>query len=641
MLVLSAHDLTRRLGDRLVVPGLSFELYHGQRVGLVGPNGVGKSTLLHLLAGRDTPDHGEVRLHAGAQVGLLEQQPRFAAERTLFAEAQAALEHWHQAQRELESVTAALAQAQDPVEHERLAARYDRLNELLRHHDAYQIDHTVHAVLSGLGFTTADFDRPVLSFSGGQQSRILLAKLLLAGPDVLLLDEPSNHLDVQTTEWLENWLVEQHQAMIIVSHDRTFLNRVATHIWEMDGQRLHCYRGNYDAYVRQRDERRAVQQRTWEAQQEYIARQEEYIRRVHYGQLARQAQSRRNALEKLERIERPVTLAPPQIAFASERRSGDVLIEAEGLTKGFSADRMLFSRLSFQLKRGERLGIMGPNGCGKSTLLRVILGLEPPTAGQVRLGHQVDVGYFDQHLACLADDQEVLRAAWPEGDREMTELRMRQHLAAFGLTGDQVFQKVGQLSGGERSRLALAKLAAQRVNLLILDEPTNHLDLWACEALEEALRVFDGGVILVSHDRWLLNRVVDWLIVFAGGQTTLVHGNYDTYQRLRATDASAPESDQAKAKPKEKPKSQAPAGTAAPPPRRKRRFPFRKIEDLEADIAAAEEEVRQLEQRLASPDLYREGSKVKEITAAFEAAKARVAQLYEHWEEAVEWNNKR
>lgn len=639
MLVLSAHALTRRLGERLVVPGLSFELYHGQRVGLVGPNGVGKSTLLHLLAGRETPDCGEVRLHAGAQVGLLEQQPRFSAERTLFAEAEAALEHWRLAQRELESVTAALAQAQDSGEHARLAARYDRLNELLRHHDAYQIDHTVQSVLSGLGFTAADYDRPVLSFSGGQQSRILLAKLLLAGPDVLLLDEPSNHLDVQTTEWLENWLVEQHQAMIIVSHDRVFLNRVATHIWEMDGQRLHCYRGNYDAYVRQRDERRAVQQRTWKAQQEYIARQEEYIRRVHYGQLARQAQSRRNALEKLEHIDRPVTLAPPQIAFSSERRSGDVLVEAEGLAKGFSPDRLLFSGLSFQLKRGERLGIMGPNGCGKSTLLRVILGYEPPSAGRVRLGHQVDIGYFDQHLAGLSDEQEVLRAAWPEGDREMTELRMRQHLAAFGLTGDQVFQKVGQLSGGERSRLALAKLAAQRVNLLILDEPTNHLDLWACEALEEALRVFAGGVILVSHDRWLLNRVVDWLIVFAGRQTTLIRGNYDTYQRLRASEPTAPAADKGKLKPQAK--SQAPAGTASLPPRRKRRFPFRKIEDLEADIAAAEEAVRQLEQQLASPELYREGSKVKEITAAFEAAKHRVAQLYEHWEEAVEWDNRR
>jgi ATP-binding cassette subfamily F protein 3 len=639
MLVLSVQDLTRRLGDRLVVPGLSFELYLGQRVGLVGPNGVGKSTLLHLLAGRDTPDRGEVRLHAGAQIGLLEQQPRFAAERTLFAEAQAALEHWRQAQQELESITEALAQAQDPIEHERLAARYDRLNELLRRHDAYRIDHTVQAVLSGLGFTAADLDRPVLSFSGGQQSRILLAKLLLAGPDVLLLDEPSNHLDVQTTEWLENWLVDQHQAMLIVSHDRTFLNRVATHIWEMDGQRLHCYRGNYDSYVRQRDERRAVQQRTWEAQQEYIAKQEEYIRRVHYGQLARQAQSRRNALEKLERVDRPVILTPPQIAFASERRAGDVLVEAEGLAKCFSPDRLLFSELSFQLRRGERLGIMGPNGCGKSTLLRVILGLEPPSAGQVRLGHQVDVGYFDQHLASLADEQEVLRAAWPEGDRDMTELRLRQHLAAFGLTGDLVFQKVGQLSGGERSRLALAKLAAQRVNLLILDEPTNHLDLWACEALEEALRIFDGGVILVSHDRWLLNRVVDWLIVFAGGRTTLIRGNYDTYQRLRAAEAAAPAAD--KPKPKPKPKGQASTETSASPPRRKRRFPFRKIADLEADIAAAEEEVRQLEQQLASPALYREGSKVKEITAAFEAAKARVAQLYEHWEEAVEWDSRR
>jgi len=633
MLLLSASDLTRSYGDRLIIPGLSFELYHGERIGLVGPNGVGKTTLLHLLAGRETPDRGEVRLHAGAEVGLLEQQPRFDADRTLFTEAEAALDHLRQAQAELLRVTEELAQATDPAEHERLAARYDRLNELLRHHDAYNTDHHIEAVLEGLGFHHADYDRAVTTFSGGQQSRIMLAKLLLASPDVLLLDEPNNHLDVRTTEWLEDWLTQQRQAMLIVSHDRMFLNRVATQIWELDGRRLNHYRGNYDAYVRQRQERFALQLKTWEAQQELIARQEEYIRRVHYGQLAKQAQSRRNALEKLERVERPVAIASPSIRFTAERRCGDVVVEAHELAKAF--DRPLFSGLSFQLKRGQRLGIMGPNGCGKSTLLKILLGQEPPTAGQVRLGHQVDVGYFDQHLAELSADQDVLRAAWPVADPEMTELKMRQHLASFGLTGDLVFRKVGQLSGGERSRLALARLASLHVNLLVLDEPTNHLDLWACEALEEGLRAFEGSVILVSHDRWLLNRVADLLIVFDDGQVSVVHGNYETYQRLRAV-ASAPPPPAKKAA-----TSAAPAVPASTPAKKKRRFPYRKIEDLEAEIAAAEAELRLLEEKLASPDLYREGSRIKEITAAFEAAKARVAQLYEHWEEAVEWSGKK
>lgn len=634
MLLLSASDLTRSYGDRLIVPGLSFELRHGERIGLVGPNGVGKTTLLHLLAGRDAPDRGEVRLHAGAEVGLLEQQPQFDADRTLFAEAQAALDHLRQAQAELVRVTEELAGATDPAEHERLAARYDRLNELLRHHDAYNTDHHVEAVLEGLGFRPEDYDRAVTTFSGGQQSRIMLAKLLLAGPDVLLLDEPSNHLDVRTTEWLEGWLAQQGQAMLIVSHDRMFLNRVATHIWELDGRRLNHYRGNYDAYVRQRDERFALQLKTWEAQQEHIARQEEYIRRVNYGQLAKQAQSRRTALEKLERVERPVAIESPTIQFTAERRCGDVIVEAQELAKAY--DRPLFSGLSFQLKRGQRLGIMGPNGCGKSTLLKILLDKEPPSAGKVRLGHQVDVGYFDQHLAEVSDDQEVIRAAWPAADPEMTELKMRNHLASFGLTGDLVFRKVGQLSGGERSRLALARLASLHVNLLVLDEPTNHLDLWACEALEEGLRAFEGGVIIVSHDRWLLNRVADLLIVFDGGQVSVVHGNYETYQRLRAV-ASTPMPPAAK----KSPPSGVVAAPAAAPAKRKRRFPFRKIEELEADIAAAEAQVRELEEKLASPDLYREGSRIKEITAAFEAAQARVASLYEHWEEAVEFGGKK
>ncbi len=633
MLLLSAADLTRSFGDRLIIPGLSFELYHGQRVGLVGPNGVGKTTLLTPLAGRDAPDLGTIRLHAGAEVGLLEQQPRFDADRSLFAEAQAALDHLRQAQAELVRVTDALAQASDPADHERLAARYERLHELLQHHDAYNTDHHVEAVLAGLGFRPEDHERSVTTFSGGQQSRVMLAKLLLTGPDGLLLDEPSNHLDVQTTEWLESWLAQQSQAMLIVSHDRMFLNRVATHIWELDGQRLHHYRGNYDAYVHQRVERVALQQKTWEAQQEYIAKQEEYIRRVHYGQLAKQAQSRRLALEKLERVERPVAIDGPHMRFVPERRSGDIVLEVRELSKSF--DRPLFEGLTCQLLRGQRLGIMGPNGCGKSTLLKLLLEREPPTSGVAQLGHQVDIGYFDQQLDELTDDQEVIRAAWPAADPEMTEQKMRNHLATFGLKGDLVFRRVGQLSGGERSRLALARLAQLHVNLLVLDEPTNHLDLWACEALEEALRAFEGSVIVVSHDRWLLNRVADLLIVFVPGQPRplVVHGNYETYQRLHGQASSTPAA-------KAKPPAAAAASSPAAAPRRKRRFPYRKVEELEAEIAAGEAAVRELEARLAAPDLYREGSRVKEITAEFEAAKVRLAHLYEHWAEAVEFSEK-
>jgi ATP-binding cassette subfamily F protein 3 len=531
----------------------------------------------------------------------------------------------------------ALSKAVTEAERKSLADRYDRLNELLRHHDAYNVDHRVEHVLDGLGFTQDDYARPVVTFSGGQQSRLMLAKLLLAAPDVMLLDEPSNHLDIDATRWLENYLVEQHEAMLIVSHDRYFLNRVTTKIFELHAGQITSYPGNYQAYWRLRQERYEQQLKTWEAQQEYIAKQEDYIRRVHYGQLHKQAQSRKKALDRLERVERPTQVELPHMHFGDVRRTGDVVLEVERLSKAY--DRPLFRDLSFALPRGKRLGIMGPNASGKTTLLRIVLGEEKPDSGTVQRGHLVDFGYYDQHLQTLPEGQQVIRAVWPEPDPDISEQRMRDLLGRFGLTGEQVYQMVGALSGGERSRAALARLVALGVNVLVLDEPTNHLDLWACEALEQALLEFEGTVIVVSHDRYFLNRVVDMLIVLEGdGRARVIHGNYDTYERMRnqqeAAAAATPKEIAEDAQPARSPANTVGSGK----PKRKRRFPYRKVPDLEADIAAAETRLRQLEQLLASPDLYRDGERVKQTTRAFEEIKALLQQLYEHWEEAVELN---
>jgi ATP-binding cassette subfamily F protein 3 len=629
MLLLSCSGLTRGFQQGPLFEDVAFELHHGDRVGLVGPNGVGKTTLLRILAGLAEPDQGEVRLHAGAKVGILEQEPRFDGERSLFDEARSALDALLQAQEELVRVGELLARTTDEAERKRLTDRFDRLNELLRRHDAYNLDHQVEAVLQGLGFAAEDFDRPVNTFSGGQRHRLMLARLLLAAPDVLLLDEPSNHLDLAGTQWLEEYLSKQNEAMILVSHDRCFLDRVANRIFELHNRRLTSYVGNYSAYVRQREERYQVQLRTWEAQQEYIARQEDYIRRVHYGELHKQAASRRNALERLERVERPVAIEKPQMHFLSARRSGDVVFEVQDLAKSY--DRPLFSNLSFQVRRGQRVGILGPNGSGKTTLLRILLGEETPDAGQVSRGYHLDIGYFDQHLQMLPNDAEAVRAVWPD-DPQTQEQDMRNLLARFGITGERAYQRVASLSGGEKSRVALARLVARKINVLVLDEPTNHLDLWACEALEEALQQFEGTVLVVSHDRCFLNRVVDMLIVLDGkGKARVIHGNYETYQRMIQGEAAS-------ASPEDnRPTRASDASTVPPRPvRRKRRFPYRKLEELEAEIAAQEDRVRQLEAALADPNLYRDGEKVKETLQAFEEAKQRVAQLYEHWEEAVE-----
>jgi ATP-binding cassette subfamily F protein 3 len=633
MLLLSCTQLSRGFDAEPLFEELAFELYSGQRVGLVGPNGVGKTTLMRILGGLDRADTGAVRLHAGARVSLLRQQPDFAPGRTLFDEARTALQELLAAHDDLVKTADALAHATEDVAKKSLAERYDRLNEMLRSHDAYNVDHHVESVLDGLGFRKEDYDRPVDTFSGGQQSRLMLAKLLLAAPDVMLLDEPSNHLDINATRWLEDYLIKQPEAMLIVSHDRYFLNKVVTKVFEMNAKTIQSYPGNYEAYWRLRRERYEQQFKAYEAQQTHIEKQEEYIRRVHYGTLHKQAASRQKQLDKIERVERPVWIDTPRMHFGEVRRTGDVVLDVEGLSKAY--DRPLFSDLTFMLKRGQRLGIMGPNGCGKTTLLKILLGQEKSDHGTVTLGHLIEFGYYDQHLKELDGAKTVIRAVWPHEDADANEQTMRDLLGRFGLVGDQVHQIVDKLSGGERSRAALAKLVADGVNVLILDEPTNHLDLWACDALEGALLDFDGTAIVVSHDRYFLNRVVDLLLVFEGdGKVQIIYGNYDTYERMRLLQEPAKTSkakDDAKVAREE-------ARSANKPAKRKRRFPYRKVEELEAEIAIEETRLKGLEAALASPDLYREGAKVQEKMQAFEDAKVKLKQLYEHWEESIELN---
>jgi ATP-binding cassette subfamily F protein 3 len=633
MLLLSCARLTRGFDEGPLFNDVGFELLAGDRVGLVGPNGAGKTTLMRLLAGLDRPDDGVVRMHAGARVALLRQQPVFEAGRTLFAEAKTAFDELTAAHDDMVRTAEALSKSTDEAEHKSLAARYDRLHELLSHHDAFNVDHRIEQVLDGLGFLKRDYDRTVDTFSGGQQSRLMLAKLLLSAPDVMLLDEPSNHLDIDTTRWLEEYLVRQPEAMLIVSHDRYFLDRVVTKVFELHACRITSYPGNFKQYWRLRRERYEQELKAYESQKEFIEKQEEYIRRVHYGQLHKQAASRQKQIDKIDRLERPTMVETPYMHFGGVRRSGDLVFQVEDLCKAYGP-KVLFKDLSFSLPRGRRLGIMGPNGSGKTTLLRVLLGQEAADSGTVRTGHLVEFGYYDQQLQSLPADKPVIRAVWPESDPDAVEQGMRDLLGRFGLVGDQVNQRVGDLSGGEKSRAALAKLVAQGVNVLVLDEPTNHLDLWACDALEQALLEYEGTCIVVSHDRYFLNRVVDLLLVLDGsGNVQVIFGNYDTYELMRAQQQ---ETASAASKKSEKKDAPARATSSSKKEKRKRKFPYRKVEDIEADIGVAEEELAELEQLMASPDLYRDGERVKETTKAFEATKVRLAQLYEHWEEASE-----
>ncbi|HET6879442.1 MAG TPA: ABC-F family ATP-binding cassette domain-containing protein [Pirellulales bacterium] len=627
MILLSVTEVTKHFGPEPVLAGVTFEIRPGEKVGLVGPNGAGKTTLLRIVAGKDEADAGTVDVHASARMEYLEQQPEWLAGRTLWDEAMTALEDLVSLARDAEAVAQALADATDPHERAQLGKRYDRLQYELQHHDAYHLDHKVERVLDGLGFDRASFRRPIEQLSGGQQNRLMLAKLLLREPDLMLLDEPSNHLDIEATEWLESFLTETGQAMLVVSHDRYFLDKVTDRTLELFQGTVDDYVGNFSAYWKQKAERLKVQARTFEKQQEQIAKTEEFIRRNFYGQKSAQAKDREKKLARIERIEPPREIEGPAMGFPPADRTGDIVLRAEGLSKAY--DRPLFADLSFQIERGERWGILGPNGTGKTTLLRCLIGQTSPDEGNVQLGKGVRIGYYDQLLSGLDGESPVVEAIRPAG-KEFNEPQRRSLLARFGLTGDAVFQRVDSLSGGERSRAALAQLSASDANFLVLDEPTNHLDVWACDSLERSLSEFDGTVLFVSHDRYFLNRVANHLLVVEPGRFRVIDGNYETYLHFVRQGLAAPA---AKAADSSKVVEKKSAGAKT---KRVWRFPYRKPADIETEIIEREVRLGELQAELLLPEVLRDGRRVKQVQTAIADEQHAVRTLYEHWEEAAE-----
>lgn len=643
MILLELREVAKFFGPEPVLHQVSLEVRPGERLALVGPNGAGKTTLLKIAAGLVEPDRGRVERHPSISVGYLDQHPEFAKERTVWEEAASALADVAELTRHLEELSTALARETDETERRRLAERYERVHYEIEHQDAYNLDYRVERVLRGLGFAPASFGQPAATLSGGQQNRLLLAKLLLAEPDLMLLDEPSNHLDLDATAWLEEYLLSTRQALVVVSHDRYFLDRVTTRTLELYQGTVESYPGNYTQYQRLKAQRLTVQQRTYERQQEEIARLEDFIRRNQYGQRHQQALDRRKKIERMERVAPPRVIQAPPMAFSPASRTGDVVVRLTRLTKSFPG-KPLFGDLSWDILRGEKWGILGPNGCGKTTLLKCIVGELTPDAGQVVLGSGVRIGYYDQMLEGLDPQTPVLDAVRPP-NREFVEQQRRDLLARFGIAGDLVLQPVGRLSGGERSRVALARLAAMEANVLVLDEPTNHLDLWARGALEAALKQFDGSVLFVSHDRYFINQVADKLLVIEGsGQFRIVPGNYDTYLHLvrQGLIADARQAVSVDAQPAERRREgqtrSLPLDREQGKPRRKRKFPYRKVAEIEEEIAQREARLAELHELFAREDVLRDGAQVKALQAELEAQQAALARLYEHWEEAVELN---
>ncbi len=635
MILISAHGLGRQYAGDPIFLDLAFEIRAGERIGLVGPNGAGKTTLMKLLDGSEAPEYGQIHVRPGIRISLLQQQPEFGAEETLMDVARSGLASLLDLQRELEEAAQEMAEAEDQSDRDRATRRYDELHERLLHQDAYAIEHRVEEILFGLRFSEAEFQRPARTFSGGQQSRLMLAKLLLESPDLMLLDEPSNHLDIETTEWLENYLARQPVAMLVVSHDRYFLDRVVTKTWELHEGKLEIYPGNYTQYWKLRTERAKVLERQAERQEEKAEKLEAYIRKYGAGQRAKQAHDRERKLEKLqgERVDTMREIVGPVMGFEEVDRSGDIVIEARNLSKSY--DRPLFQELNVAVLRGQCLGVMGPNGSGKTTLIKTMIGREKADHGEVKLGHKVQVGYHDQGLQSLSPGTTVVRAVWPEDDPAWVEGDVRNLLARFGLTGELVFQTVGQLSGGEKAKAALARLCATNANLLVMDEPTNHLDIWSCEALERSIREFEGTVLVVSHDRYFLNQVTDRLLVLGGGRARVIEGNYETYQTLvRQENESAAD----KARARSAPPSLTAARILEKDKAAKKKFPYRKAADLEREIGEVETELAAVEDLLGQPATYRDALKAVGTQDRHRALKQRLEALYPHWEHAVEAN---
>jgi ATP-binding cassette subfamily F protein 3 len=685
MILLDVESVRKHFGPEPLLDGVTLQVRPGERIALVGPNGSGKTALLRILAGRDEPDGGSCRLHGSIHLGYLEQQPHFEPGRTLWDQAKAALARLIQLQREALAVAEAISQTADTTEQNRLAARYDHLQHELQRHDAYNLDHKIERVLQGLGFGQETFTQEVSRLSGGEQNRLMLARLLLAEPNLMLLDEPSNHLDMQATQWLEGFLMESSAAMIVVSHDRCFLDKVATRTLELFRGTVESYPGDFSAYWRQKHQRLLRQRRAYEKQQTEIAKAKEFIRRNASGQKHAQAEDRRKKLARIKPVAPPREIATPPMAFPKATRCGDIVLRAERLAKAY--DRPLFEELSFEIERGQRWALLGPNGCGKTTLLACLLGLVQPDRGEVCLGHGVEVGYFDQQLAELDDEVPLVDAIRPRA-KQLGERQRRDLLARFGLTGDMVWQNVSSLSGGERCRAALARLAAAGANFLVLDEPTNHLDLWAIDALERALSGFGGTALLVSHDRYFINRVADHLLVFEalpsvghrhaspshredinmpsqtpggegcgirthpptarcgisdvppiGRQVRVIEGNYEAYEHLLGRREAVSTTDEpTPPEPCESAKQAALAGHRPKPCRAKRRFPYRKVADLEAEIFQRETALEELHQQLAQGETHRDGDRVRRIKAEISRHKEALQTLYEHWEEATELN---
>ncbi len=634
MIVLTIQNLHKAFGGNVVLKDVSLTLQDHQRMGLVGVNGCGKTTLLNILAGREQADGGSIALMKGMRVGYMEQQYRAQGDSTVFEELKQVFEPVFAMEEKLRALEHEMSAASE-TELKRRGETYARLNDDFEKADGYAWKSSIQGVLAGLGFKKEQFDQPARLLSGGELTRLCLAKLLLQKPDLLLLDEPTNHLDLSALDWLEHFLSDYKGALIVVSHDRYFLDHVCTHISELLLGTLEQYTGNYSSYMGQRAERFEIRMRAWEQQQKMIAREEAIIAR--YKSFNREksikaAESREKRLEKVERLERPEDERQVRFRFEAKRRTGDDVLFIRDYSKSFG-DRTLFKNVNLTLRAGDRVALLGPNGIGKSTLLKCLMGEEAPDTGAVRWGSNVDTGYYDQKQEGLHPNKTVLDEVWDAFPR-LEQSQVRGALGLFLFTGEDVFMPIHTLSGGEKGRVALTKLMLHKDNLLLLDEPTNHLDMDSREVLEDALENFEGTILAVSHDRYFINRFATRVAVLTEDGIKEYLGNFDDYMAKLQWEQAQQNQD---------PRFADMTRTEAGKEKRKIRLAKEQLKALkeavrqaEKTVTDTEEAIEQQEALMATPEVYTDPEKAAAAAKEYQRLKGALAQAYTDWEEAEE-----
>lgn len=634
MAVLKINGLSKSFGIKTVFENVSFEVRSGERIGLVGANGAGKTTLLRCLMGQEDYDKGSVSTSPGAVIGYLRQDFNYESQ-TLREEMELAWKDVLYYKDKLEELARKLETSHD----EELVAAYGRTEERFEYLGGYDYEATTRKILTGLGFSDADWDRDIHGFSGGQKVRINLAAAFVRHPDFLFLDEPTNHLDMGMLEWLEEYLKSYRGGILMVSHDRYFLDATTTGIIDLENHQIHTYRGNYTQFTKVKALNEEAQERAYEKQQEHIRETEEYIRKYKAGIKAKQARGRQSQLDRLERIEKPIHRQSLHFQFEKPAECAEKVLDVMHVTSSYG-DHVIFKDLTMHIKKGESVGLIGPNGAGKSTLLKLIVGDKRADGGFIQIGNRVKPGYYSQELDRLNSEYTVLEQI--ENDFDMGEREARNLLGMFLFRGDDVFKPVSLLSGGERARLTLLMLFLEKPNFLILDEPTNHLDIPTREIMEQALAAFGGTSLIVSHDRYFLDRVTTRILEMENGKLTEYLGNYSYYRekkknleeyerdRMEAESASSSGKSLPEKEPAKEKKSERKAESkAAPAPRKP--VDSRKMDNIEMEIQRQEAMLKMLTVEMnQTPENY------ESIMAEYNQTKQKLEKLYNKWEEMAE-----